>query len=329
MCKFSIIVPTYNSQLSKVFLTIESILRQTFTDYEIIITDDGSFDNNFDKIKGYLINRNFKNYTFIEHEKNQGTVKNMQNAYINCNGEYIKGLGPGDLLYSESILAKLSIFLDSRNSNFAFGRLKSYYLENNVVNYHQFVAPPNNLIYSYENKYKAIENTLERKLYISGSTMVFRKDYILQSKFNLMNVKYCEDLVQVLVAINEDKIDFYDSNFIWYEYGSGISTNKKQPLKLEQDDINFYKDLFKQFPQNKMVKKSFNNIRLNSINNPIKKNFLKLINNPKKCLYRMDNILRKTNVYENSDETGFLVEGLSPSLVYIFEDIINHKNYNE
>lgn len=323
MCKFSIIVPTYNSQLSKVFLTIESILRQDFNDYEIIVTDDGSDKDNFYKIEEYLLSRNFKNYTFIKHEKNVGTVKNMQNAYINCKGEYIKGLGPGDLLYSEKTLSKLSIFLDSRDSNFAFGRLRAYHLENNMVNYDEFVAPPNNLIYSYEKKYKAIKNILERKLYISGSTMVFRKKYILQNKFNLKNVKYCEDIVQVLVAINEDKIDFFDSNIIWYEYGSGISTDKKQSQsfkqELDQDHINFYTDLNKQFPQNKMVEKAFEDMKLNSINNPIKRKLLKLINNPKKCLDKIDNILRKTNEDLSNDESGFLVAGTSPSLVYEFK----------
>jgi Glycosyltransferases involved in cell wall biogenesis len=41
---FSIIMPTYNSYHT-IIKTIESVLKQTFKNYELIIVDDGSTDN--------------------------------------------------------------------------------------------------------------------------------------------------------------------------------------------------------------------------------------------------------------------------------------------
>ena len=43
MCKVSIIIPTYN-RFSFLKQAVESVLSQTFSDFELIIVDDGSID---------------------------------------------------------------------------------------------------------------------------------------------------------------------------------------------------------------------------------------------------------------------------------------------
>ena len=50
--KVSIGIPSYNHE-KYISETIESILNQTFQDFEIIITDDGSSDNSLDVIKSF------------------------------------------------------------------------------------------------------------------------------------------------------------------------------------------------------------------------------------------------------------------------------------
>lgn len=316
MYKFSIIIPTYNSSLFKVLLTIGSILRQSFEDYEIVIADDGSKKDNFDKIEDYLLKNNFKKFLFLKNIQNKGTVINIQNAYTKAKGEFIKTLGPGDLLFSKDTLSKLNEFLKVKNSNFAFGRLKSYYLENGVVKYHDYVAPSNNLVFTYENTYSALKNMVLKGSFISGSTIVVKKSFILDGKYHLKeNVKYCEDLVQVLVALNGVKIDFYDSNLIWYEYGSGISTNKKTNFKLKDDHINFFRDINDKYPNNKIVKKAYKRILINKIKNPIKRQSLKLLNDPEIIIYKIEKLFSKTDNTQSKNDNGFLKEGRVLSLL--------------
>ena len=51
-CKVSVIVPAYNSADYTVE-TVESILAQTYTDYEILVIDDGSTDHTRETLAPY------------------------------------------------------------------------------------------------------------------------------------------------------------------------------------------------------------------------------------------------------------------------------------
>ena len=63
----SIIIPTYNAEA---FLaeTIESVLNQTYTDFELIIVDDASSDQTSNIVRVFDDSR----INFIQHEKNLG-----------------------------------------------------------------------------------------------------------------------------------------------------------------------------------------------------------------------------------------------------------------
>ena len=52
MPKVSIIIPVFNKD-KYISATIESILRQKFTDYEVIAVNDGSTDNSLQILKKY------------------------------------------------------------------------------------------------------------------------------------------------------------------------------------------------------------------------------------------------------------------------------------
>lgn len=64
---------------------IESILRQTFTDFEFIIVDDGSTDKSLDIIKGYDDAR----IKIIKNDVNIGLTKSLNKALLIAVGEYV------------------------------------------------------------------------------------------------------------------------------------------------------------------------------------------------------------------------------------------------
>ena len=98
MCKISIIIPTYNSA-GLVSEAIESVLSQTFFDYEIIVIDDGSTDNIKDCIKKY----SGKIKYFFQN--NQGPAAARNNGIKYSKGEYISFLDADDL-WTEEYLNK-------------------------------------------------------------------------------------------------------------------------------------------------------------------------------------------------------------------------------
>lgn len=88
---FSVIVPLYNKS-STINRAINSVLNQTFTDYELIIVNDGSTDNSLSEINKYV---NFKNINII-NQKNQGVSVARNTGILRAKGELITFLDPDD-----------------------------------------------------------------------------------------------------------------------------------------------------------------------------------------------------------------------------------------
>lgn len=80
---FSIVIPVYNKELF-VTKTLDAVLAQTFTDYEIILVNDGSTDQSFSLIKGYSDPR-----IRIVNQNNQGVSSARNNGILQSQATYI------------------------------------------------------------------------------------------------------------------------------------------------------------------------------------------------------------------------------------------------
>lgn len=102
--KFSIIIPTYNRA---VFLpkAIESVLAQTYTDWELIIVDDGSTDNTKDVVAQYSDSR--IRYIYQDNAERSAA---RNNGIARANGDYVCFMDSDNYMKSDR-LAKLSAFI--------------------------------------------------------------------------------------------------------------------------------------------------------------------------------------------------------------------------
>ncbi len=75
MVLVSVILPSYNHE-KYISETIESVLNQTFRDFELIIIDDHSPDNSTKIIKKYI--EKDDRIRFYLHKKNMGIAKNRE-----------------------------------------------------------------------------------------------------------------------------------------------------------------------------------------------------------------------------------------------------------
>ena len=105
---FSIILPTYNRAylLPK---AIESVLSQTFVDWELIIVDDGSTDNTKELIEAYS-NERIRYIYQINQERSAARNKGIENA----TGEYICFLDSDDYFLPEKLETIFS-FIQQKN----------------------------------------------------------------------------------------------------------------------------------------------------------------------------------------------------------------------
>ena len=105
--KVSVCMPNYNYGRF-IGQAIQSVLDQTFTDFEIIIVDDASTDNSVSVIKNFSDER----IKFYQNEKNIGRVKNINKCLSLASGEYVTLL-PSDDIYLPTSLEKSVEILDS------------------------------------------------------------------------------------------------------------------------------------------------------------------------------------------------------------------------
>ena len=96
----SVIASVYNTE-PFLFRFLDSIVSQTFKDFEFIIIDDTSTDGSYEALKIYA-----KEYDFIKlirHEHNEGIASTRQTGLENANGKYVIFLDADDYADSDML----------------------------------------------------------------------------------------------------------------------------------------------------------------------------------------------------------------------------------
>ena len=113
MPKVSVCIPTYNRS-DYLKYSVNSVLTQTYSDFELIICDDGSTDNTPEIVNNFKDNR----IIYVRHPQNIGRSKNMRSGFENAKGEYFIKFDDDDALTID-FLSKTVAILD-KNSNVDF-----------------------------------------------------------------------------------------------------------------------------------------------------------------------------------------------------------------
>lgn len=108
----TVIIPTYN-RVNLISSAIESVLNQTYKNWEIIIVDDGSTDNTKEIIQPYLIDARIK-YFFIN---NSGACVARNYGIDLSNGSYLSFLDSDDEYYPRKIELQVEVFKNSKILN--------------------------------------------------------------------------------------------------------------------------------------------------------------------------------------------------------------------
>lgn len=111
----SIIMPSYNTGRF-ISETIESVLAQSYSDWELIIVDDCSNDNTDDVVSQYLTDKRIR---YIKNETNSGAAVSRNRALREAKGKWIAFLDSDDLWEPDKLETQI-VFMEKNDYHFSY-----------------------------------------------------------------------------------------------------------------------------------------------------------------------------------------------------------------
>lgn len=111
----SIIMPSYNTA-QYISETIQSVLEQTYVNWELIIVDDCSADDTDNVVKQYLADSRIR---YLKNEKNSGAAVSRNRALREAKGKWIAFLDSDDL-WEKTKLEEQIAFMENNDYHFSY-----------------------------------------------------------------------------------------------------------------------------------------------------------------------------------------------------------------
>lgn len=206
----SIITPCYNAD-SYIAYTIESVLNQTYTNWEMLIIDDCSSDHSYDIIKSYLNRDNRIRY--IKTTMPSGSPSTPRNIGIdNAIGELIAFLDADDIWLPKKLEWQIK-FMTEQNCKFVYSNYEKMDWNGNRNN---------RAIYAQS---KSTYNSLFKTNSIPCLTVILHKDLIGETRFkDIPQEDYCMWLD--ILKKNYIAYNIHQVTALYREARKSRSTNK-------------------------------------------------------------------------------------------------------
>lgn len=183
--KISIIIPSYNEE-KNISRCLDSILNQTFSDFEVLCVDDGSNDNTFDIIKEY----SKKDNRIIPMKNPEKGVSSARNFGINnANGNYIGFVDSDDFIQPQMYEFLYRAIIENKCDFSVCRYKKTTELIEKKFEYKTEKFIPENFV-----SFNDSEFTINNELVFSAIwTKLISKEFLKNIKFN--NFRIGEDTV--------------------------------------------------------------------------------------------------------------------------------------
>lgn len=228
----SVIIPTYNSEKT-IVKAIESVIVQTYSDWEIIIVDDGSEDRTIEKVNDFIktLSQINKSKIIVFKQANSGPSIARNKGVEFSSGEFIAFLDSDD---EWSIANKLELQLKYFSDYPDLVLCGGGHDKNRINN--------DNL------EYKIISfNRLLLKNYFATPSVIIKREIFNQFKFDIAK-KYSEDFklwLQICFSYKTIYINSVLSNNQERKRRYGASGLSVDLLAMEKGEISTYYDLYK------------------------------------------------------------------------------------
>ena len=246
--EISIIIPCYNS-FNKMEKCLNSLENQTYKNFEVIIIDDFSIDNSYEKMKIYKNNSNL-NIKILRNEYNIGAGETRNKGIKNAVGNYIFFIDADDYI-SNDTLEKVSYIINNNSNEIDCIVFDYYKVKNNHFS----------RINMIENQKQGFMDTNIAFSNIKGCTCgkIYLKKIIVENNILFLNLKRNEDMPFTKIAISFcDNIFYYKEKPLYYYVMNETSLMHDKKLLNENNAIIAFETVKEK--SNPKMKKNIENI---------------------------------------------------------------------
>ena len=245
----SVIVVSYNAEKT-VLETLDSGLRQTYQNVELVLSDDCSKDNTVQVARKWFDEHStaFKGGAYLlTAENNQGVCANFNKAIRSSHGEWIKIIAADDILLPNCCTDYINFINNHTNVHFVTANIDVYnetFTENNLLVKGKHAAPSSINDMEIDDQLKMASKTM----IVSGSAVFYSR--VLFDAINGYNEEYpFEDWPSVISALEHGyKIHYLSKSTVGYRHHCSMSnkSGKLYNIEFRRKTRKFYiKECFK------------------------------------------------------------------------------------
>ena len=247
--KISILTPSFNHE-SYVGFFIESVLNQSFADFELIIVDDCSSDNNVNEIEKFKDSR----IKLIKHAYNQGINATLNTAFENSSGEYLIFCASDDCLESNALEEIYKALCENPQAKAVYPALTKIDM-NGKKDSEKFMEIKQTSREEYINRFFMDNN------YFTSPGMAMRRIDFMQILYPL-DMAMCnqQDTQMHIKILLRGDVKILDKALVLYRFDSSannISARTFITTKREQAEIERLMDSFLEMRDIELLKKVF------------------------------------------------------------------------
>jgi glycosyltransferase involved in cell wall biosynthesis len=264
----SIIIPTYN-RTHLIVETLNSVLAQTYSNWECIIVDDHSTDNTQIVIKEFQESDSRFQFFVRPNSKNKGANSCRNYGIEKSKGNYIVFLDSDDLLASNCLENRISHFMENTCYDMLVFSMGHFEVSDNC-----YIDEARSVV-NLTIKETIIEFVFGKKLPWNITRTIYKKEFLVNRIWlneKMHNFQDDEFHIRILGFL-KPRYRSIDKTDCYYRYDY-VSVNKYSDFKGKQNIldalIEYYNAVFKVFDstqkksyREKLIQKLFNQIRLN------------------------------------------------------------------
>lgn len=216
MCFISFIIPIYNVE-KYLEQCIDSILQQSYRDFEIILIDDGSTDGSSRICDNYT---KLDNRVKVFHKVNGGLSDARNTGLLHATGEYVIFLDSDDFwVDSNDLVLLVNKILRTKCDFLQFNM--SYYIRGKYIHWKPF----DNLLLNSSDKNMIIVQLIRSGVVpMSACSKIINRNFLLKNELFFIKGIYSEDIPWFLKLLEKAKNIVFLNQYV-YAYRKGVSSS--------------------------------------------------------------------------------------------------------